>query len=173
MIVLYKGRIGSGKTLTMVKDAYQYYQEGYKIYANFQLAFGEYISGEEVLKLDKQSKLKNCVLVLDEVQTFFDSRNFKKSENKDFSYFIQQIRKRNIIILCTAQYVNTIDLRLRQHVQILVAPSFDIQFQICSVMYFDVTIMEDVGHIQELTPYKIYYDATQIYPLFDTYEMLK
>jgi len=52
-IVLYKGKRGAGKTLSMVKDGLQYFKEGYKVLRNFEAKFGEYISEDEILNLDK------------------------------------------------------------------------------------------------------------------------
>lgn len=173
MILLYKGARGKGKTLTMVKDAYFFFLNGYRIISNFTLRFGEHIPSEEVLKLNRESKLMNCVLVLDELQLFFDSRNFSKKENKDFSNFIQQTRKRNIHILGTTQYVNTIELRFRQHIDIVVYPHYDPFTQCCRVLYFDITLLEDDLDPLDINPVLIVYDATKIFPLFDTYEMLK
>lgn len=172
MIVLYKGSRGRGKTLSMVKDAYRFYLNGYRILANFKIEFGEYISPDEVLALNKDSDLKNCVLVLDELQLFFDSRNFAKKENKDFSYFIQQIRKRNIIILGTTQYVGTIDLRFRQHIDILAYPTFIKGLNVCSVKYNDITCLED-EYVDSVLSATYVYDALPVFNMFDTYEMLK
>lgn len=172
MIVLYKGSRGKGKTLTMVKDAYTYYLEGYNILANFTLKFGEYITSSEVLDLNRSSELYNCVLVLDEIQLFFDSRNFSKTESKNFSNFIQQIRKRNIKILCTTQYQNTIDLRLRQHLDIVCFPYFDKTNNICKAVYYDLTTLEDEVIIAP-HPTSVIYDATPVFSLYNTFEMLK
>lgn len=173
MIVLYKGARGRGKTLTMVKDALRYYLAGYKIFANFKMSFGSYISPQEVLALNKSSSLRDCVLVLDELQLFFDSRNFAKQENKDFGNFIQQIRKRNIHILGTTQYTNTIELRFRQHIDIVCYPKFDKFEFICSAFYYDISLLEDDLDPLDISPSMIIFDATQIFPLYDTNEMLK
>lgn len=171
-IILFKGRRGTGKTLTMVYEALKYHLEGYTVLSNLSLTFGKYISSQEVLSLNRDSKLFNCVLALDEVQLFFDSRNFSKQENKDFSNFIQQIRKRNIIILFTTQYVNTVDLRLRQHIDYVACPVFDKKTGFCYVRYFDLTAMEDFDS-QTIPSSIVIYDAKPIYPLYNTYEMLK
>lgn len=175
MIVLYCGSRGRGKTLTMVKDAYKYYLVGYRIISNMVLPFGEYMSSSDVLKLSRESELVNCILVLDELQLFFDSRNFGRQENKSFSYFIQQIRKRNVHILGTTQYVNTVELRFRQHIDFMVYPNFDKETNICMVKYFDLTLLEDIDldELSTLEPVVLFYDATQIFELYDTTEMLK
>lgn len=172
MIVLYRGARGRGKTLSMCKDAFKFYKNGYRILSNIKLKFGEYITQKEVLALNKGSELYNCVLVLDELQLFFDSRNFAKKENKDFSYFIQQIRKRNIIILGTTQYIGCLELRFRQHIDCLVFPTYDKVSQICTIKYFDITILEDYG-FKEITPVTTLFYAPPVFELYDTYEMLQ
>lgn len=183
MIVLYKGRRGSGKTLSMVKDGFQYKCDGFKVLRNFECGFGEEITNEEILNLDKNSELYNLVIMIDEIQIFFDSRTSMKKENRRFSNFIQQIRKRNIIILCTTQYSNTIDLRLRQHVDVIAHPRFVKELNVCEVIYIDVTSQED-DLIQELmsgnkperrtlSSVKIVYDAIPVYRLYNTGEMVR
>lgn len=98
IVVLYKGHRGCGKTLTMTKDGYQDHLKGFKILRNFEATFGSYISEEDILNLDKNSNIRNCIILIDEVQIFFDSRRGMKKSAINFSNFIQQIRKRNIYI---------------------------------------------------------------------------
>lgn len=114
-------------------------------------------------------------MVLDELQLFFDSRNFGKQENKNFSYFIQQIRKRNVHIIGTTQYANTVELRFRQHIDFLAYPSYDSFVKVCTVKYYDLTMLEDIelDELASLVPAVICFDATQIFKLYDTNEMLK
>ena len=102
MIVLYTGRRGAGKTLSMVKDGYKFSLNGYKVYSNIELGFAEYVENDWILNIHK-TELHDIVLIIDEIQLLIDSRRSARKGNVDFSYFIQQIRKRNIIILCTTQ----------------------------------------------------------------------
>lgn len=177
MILLYKGRRGSGKTLSMLKDGLKFHQNRYKILRNFDCTFGKYISNEEILALDKNSKIDNCVLMIDEMQIFFDSRRSMKSESINFSNFIQQIRKRNIILLCTTQYSNTIDLRLRQHLDIVAYPVFSKEFNVCEVLYIDLTSIEDniLTNINDKAPtsIRICYYAQPLYKLYNTNQMIR
>lgn len=172
-VVLYKGKRGAGKTLTMVKDGFKYYLNGIRVLRNFYCSFGEEISEEEILNLDKDSDLNNCVIMMDELQIFFDSRRSMKKENMKFSNFIQQVRKRNIIILGTTQYSNTIDLRLRQHIDILAYPKFDKNFEVCEVTYLDMTSVEDdlFSSFSEPVTVTIVYDAKPLFSMFVTEEM--
>lgn len=173
MIVLYKGRRGSGKTLTMTKDGLQYFKDKYSILRNFSCKFGKYITDDQILALDKNSNIKDCVLMIDEMQIFFDSRRSMRKASIEFSNFIQQIRKRNIILLCTTQYSNTIDMRLRQHIDILALPHFIKDINVCEVVYIDATSSEDILESKEPRIVKMVFDAEPIFKLFDTTEMIK
>ena len=175
MIVLYKGARGRGKTLTMIKDSYNYYLNNWDIYSNMKsLKFAKYLSNEFILKIDKkEKKLYNCVLVIDEIQTLFDSRNSSTKESRNFSYFIQQIRKRDIILLTTTQFSNTMDKRLRQHIDIIVNPKFLKKYDVCEVFYVDLRTIEDMEiGLSEPESCKLVYNAEKIFGLYDTKELI-
>lgn len=173
-VVLYKGRRGCGKTLSMVKDAFQYHKNGWNVLRNFACSFGEYISEEEIVALDKNSLYRDCVIMMDEIQIFFDARRSMKKQNISFSNFIQQIRKRNIVLLGTTQYSNTVDLRFRQHVDIVGYPNFIKGLNVCEITYVDVTTAEDViGQSIEPKIVKMVFDARKVFQLYETEEMIK
>lgn len=174
MIVLYKGARGRGKTLTMVRDAFNYRANGWKIYSNMEsIGFAEYINNRNILKINKDSELYNCVLIIDEIQSLFDSRRSMAKGNLDFSYFLQQIRKRGIILLCTAQYSNTVDIRLRQHVDVIAIPRFVKEFNICEVAYMDLTSIEDDEYgVTEPKSIEITFECQNIFGLYDTKEII-
>ena len=175
MIILYKGRKGCGKTLTMLKDGLKYYQRGYKILRNFSCSFGKYISEEQILNLNKESNIKRCVIMMDEIQIFFDARRSMRKQNVNFSNFIQQVRKRNIIILGTTQYANTVDLRFRQHVDVIAYPNFFKDLNVCEVIYVDMTSIEDniLGQVKSPLHTKIVYNALPLFKLYKTEEMIR
>lgn len=174
MIVSYQGRRGCGKTLTMTKDMLQFQNEGYTIYRNFNCKIGKPISNAGIMNLSKSSRIKNCVLAVDEIQIFFDSRRSGKTKNLRFSNFIQQIRKRNIIMLATSQYIGTVDLRFRQHVDVVANPHFKKKYDCCEVTYTDMTSTEDIDNLDaEPEKMTIVYDAKPIFKLFDTMQMIR
>jgi len=174
-IILYKGAKGKGKTLTMTKDALKYYMNGWKVLRNLhEVKFGEYISTEEILEIDKNSLIKDCILLVDEIQIFFDARRSGRKQNLNFSNFVQQVRKRGIILLCTTQYANTVDLRLRQHLDVLAYPKYIKELKVCEVLYVDLTTIEDglLGGLTEPEYVKIVYDAEPIFKLYNTHEVV-
>lgn len=173
-IILYKGRRGCGKTLTMVKDGFKYFKGGRKVLRNFECKFGEYISEEQILDLNKESLIFRCVIMLDEIQIFFDARRSMRKQNLTFSNFIQQIRKRDIILLASTQFINTVDLRFRQHADLIAYPKFFPQFLVCEVIYQDVTALEDYIETSKEPPsVKLVYDAKPVFKLYNTEEMIK
>lgn len=122
MIICFIGTVGSGKTISMTIEAYKYYKRGMSIYANYGLSFPH-------TKLDKQTfdrlirdkeSLQDCVILLDEVHIWLDSRSSMGKKNKAISYFLLQTRKRNVRLLCTTQHFHQIDKRLRDTTDVLV-----------------------------------------------------
>ena len=174
MIIFYVGRRGTGKTLTMVYNAYKYFLDGWKIYSNFELPFSEYIDSEEILKIDKNSTIKNCVILIDEISVLYDSRRSMKKTNINFSQVLMELRKRNINILATTQFSGTTDLRFRQHVDIIARPKFNKKYCVCEVNYMDVTAFEDdfnlmSGIISTKNNFiTVVYDPKPIFKLYDT-----
>lgn len=174
-IIMYQGKRGAGKTLTMIKDGYKYHKSGWKVITNMEsLKFGELMEGEDILKIDKDSDLYNCVIIFDEIQIYFDSRKYASKENKQFSNFIQQIRKRNIILLCTTQYTNSVEKRLRQHIDITAHPKFIQKYNICEVIYIDITSIEDdiLSFIKEPEYITIVYNPLKVFKLYKTEEII-
>ena len=112
MILGFIGKMGSGKTLSMTKYAKEYFDQGCKIYSNYNLNFKhEKIDIKKLLTMDDD--LQNAVILLDEIHIFIDSRESMRKKNRLISYFITQSRKRNLILMFTTQQMHQIDKRLR------------------------------------------------------------
>ena len=174
MIIVYIGRRGAGKTLSMVKDAYLYNKQGRRVISNMQgLNFGEYMSNDQILKIDKNSDIKHAVMLIDEIQIFFDSRRSMNKGNISFSNFVQQIRKRDIIMLGTTQFSNSIDKRLRDHTDVIARPKFVSKFNVCEVRYIDVTSTQDDENFGIPDEVSTVFNALEVFSLYNTGEMVK
>lgn len=166
---MYKGRRGAGKTLTMVKDALNFYDKGWTLYSNFDICIPyKKLSNEDIINIADNESIRDCVLLIDEIQTIIDSRRSMRKENLNFSYFVQQIRKRNIILLCTTQFTKTTDVRLREHTDIVVKPRMYHEYPVVEAEYFDVTSEEDLGYVDSKI---IVYNPQRIFSLYDTNEI--
>lgn len=107
--VVFVNPMGSGKTLSLVREAIKYHNAGYKVYSNFCLSFqdGQLNTWEDILNVPQ-----NSVLCLDELSDLFNSREWKSMPKSIFTYIINS-RKRNIRILATAQEFDEIDKSIR------------------------------------------------------------
>jgi hypothetical protein len=173
MIAIFVGSRGKGKTLSLVYTATLFLKAGWDIYSNMSLNFPHRkITRADILKITKDSPLSNCVLVLDEVQLYFDSRMFKDRSNILFSNFLQQLRKRNIIILSTTQYLNTVEKRFRQHIDVICLPNFNKDTGYAEIRFVDLTTAEDPPFDIIPSKYKILYKASDVFSLYNTHEIL-
>lgn len=117
---VYVGRFGSGKTATMVHDAYslakQYPQ--LTIVSNLQLMnFPEHT---QILPLRTMQDIinapDNTLVLIDEIGTIFNSRDFASSKisvPKILFQHVCQVRKRHLEVFSTSQRWNFVDKQLR------------------------------------------------------------
>lgn len=133
MIYIITGNVGSGKTLTAIKDIvdkdiYAITNFKMKNYRNYyRLRYSDIIIKGEKTKDSKinwefwenlREEKKNFSIFLDEAHNFISSRSSMSSQNKLFSKWVSQIRKifsddeNNHIFLIT-QYIKKIDVNFR------------------------------------------------------------
>ena len=112
----------SGKTLSMTRELYKYYQNGHKIITNYGLSFPhERINFEELyMSAESQEEMNNLVIALDEVHIVLDSRSGMSSVNKIITFWLNQTRKMGVKLFYTTQYLHQIDKRLRSGTDIFV-----------------------------------------------------
>lgn len=117
MIIVYVGGMGSGKTLSAVREAYQYHLKGLKVLSNMKLSFPhQFITSKDIIEFAKQKQgLYNCVVVLDEMHIFLDSRRSVSKKNLISSYFITQTRKQKVKLIGTTQHRHQLDKRVRDN----------------------------------------------------------
>ncbi len=122
MILGFIGTVGSGKTLSMTIQAYNYHKAGFNIYSNYHLAFPHTKLTKKKFDelIEDKEQLQDCVLLLDELHIWLDSRSSGKTKNKAITYFILQTRKRNVRLLFSTQHFHQVDKRLRDTTDVLV-----------------------------------------------------
>ena len=119
-IHLYVGKFGAGKTSLMVTEAYKLcckYPQLH-IVTNIKLSgFPEYTkiyplnSPQDILNAPK-----NTLVLIDEIGTIFNSRDFSGGRNsvpKSLYQHLCQCRKRRMMILATVQRFNLLDKQIR------------------------------------------------------------
>ena len=106
---IYVNPMGSGKTLSMVREAKLLKDKGYKVYSNFFVSFQDQqlYHWKDIINVPP-----NSVILLDELSDLFNSRDWKNMPKQVFTYLINS-RKRNIRIMGTAQEFDEIDKTIR------------------------------------------------------------
>lgn len=120
------GRQGSGKTAFITKLLVDNYNSSRKVYSNYSLFGIDYQkitfdnrrnkNAIDILNVisDNPNYFNNSIMLLDEIHIYFDSRDFMKQNNRIIQNFFSQLRKRNILLLATTQYILHLDIRIRR-----------------------------------------------------------
>lgn len=117
---LYVGKFGAGKTCTMVHDAYALAKRYPKLTIVTNLQLSGFPAHTQVLPLRSPQDILNApvntLVLIDEIGTIFNSRDFaasKQSVPKILFQHLCQCRKRHMQIYATTQRWNFLDKQLR------------------------------------------------------------
>lgn len=101
MIHLIIGRQGSGKTLFLVKKAYQFHLEGKTIYSNIHLNFPyKQLNYNDIIDCN----LEDGVVLLDEIHLILNSRSaMSRINNQITTSFMSMVRKKGLEVYGTTQ----------------------------------------------------------------------
>lgn len=161
------GLYGTGKTLSMTREAYRLHRKGIKVYSNYGLSFqdGNIIDWRDMLEVPNDS-----VICLDEIQNTFHSRNWK-SMPLEFVTLLTQNRKKNIRIMGTAQIYEDMDRELRDLAKYIIQCKKIARLEINT--YYDQqgykhTINKRISGFREYFIIEDYY-----FNLYDTYEFIE
>lgn len=123
MIFVYTGKTGSGKTWSMVHDAFKQWKKGIDVYSNIPLFFerrrhnfskvGKIYYYESITEL---LSVSDGLILMDEAQVLMNARNWENLP-LEFQWKLQQHRKHRLDLYATAQNMGTIDITLRRLVQ--------------------------------------------------------
>ena len=174
------GRQGSGKTLFMIKLLIDNLKYKSKIFSNINLynidrdytkislSTREDTITDVPLMLDMLDDdinvFNDSIILLDEIHKDLDSRDFWSESSRKIQGFFSQLRKRNCLVLATAQYFMLIDNRVRKQCFNV----FDMR-KISNEM-FNVVVSEVDGYYYrpiinydvKLSDYFKYYDTNEI-----------
>ena len=174
------GRQGSGKTLFMIKLLIDNLKYKSKIFSNINL----YNIDREYTKISLSTRedtitdvplmldmldddinvFNDSIIFLDEIHKDLDSRDFWSESSRKIQGFFSQLRKRNCLVLATAQYFMLIDNRVRKQcfnvfdMRKLSNDTFNVVVSEVDGYYYRPIINYDV----KLSDYFKYYDTNEI-----------
>ncbi len=170
MILGILGKIGQGKTFTAVVLAYSLKQkEGYKIYSNIKsLKINDYYisSPSELYNLPEDEGKK--LLLLDELQAWFNSRKSMSRHNVKATTELMQSRKLNYDIIYTQQYLKMVDITLRWTTDYYVFPNMSIEDK-----YVRLNLEFLSPYDMSIVKFKKYKVSKNLLDLYDTKEKIQ
>lgn len=173
MIIAYVGRRGSGKTLSMIRQAYVDYKKGRKIYSNMvglNFPFEKLTKDALMSFMNEDNKLSNCVILIDEIHMIMDSRLSMSHRNLLLSYLTLQTRKRDVDMYYTTQTWGQVDRRMRQQTDLVVQCN-TLKKKVNGVEYVYVrNILVDPYILDE--PNNFYFLGNKYFGLYDTNEII-
>lgn len=174
------GRQGSGKTVFMIKlliDNLKYKKKVFsninlynidRDYTKISLSTREETITDVPLMLDMLDDdiniFNDSIIFLDEIHKDLDSRDFWSESSRKVQGFFSQLRKRNCLVLATAQYFGLIDNRVRKQcfnvfdMRKLSDEMFNVVVNEVDGYYYRPIINYDV----KLSDYFKYYDTNEI-----------
>jgi len=174
------GRQGSGKTLFMIKLLIDNLKYKSKIFSNINLynidrdytkislSTREDTITDVPLMLDMLDDdinvFNDSIIFLDEIHKDLDSRDFWSESSRKIQGFFSQLRKRNCLVLATAQYFMLIDNRVRKQcfnvfdMRKISDEMFNVVVSEVDGYYYRPIINYDV----KLSDYFKYYDTNEI-----------
>jgi hypothetical protein len=120
MMFGYIGQIGSGKTLSMIRDVVRRYEREkgrFQIYSNIHLKGLKYtfLKLEDLmLWAQEEHDFKGeTLMIVDEFHIWMDSRSSMMRKSRIVSYFLLQTRKVGVDLYWTTQFPDQVDKRVR------------------------------------------------------------
>jgi len=122
MITVVEGRPGMGKSVWLVSEVLRWLRRGYTVYTNIIINDEKLLTKYQgklfyIESLEDIIELREGKIVLDEVQTYLNSRNWDKLDIR-FQLLLQQHRKRGLDIIGATQSIKRADVVFRELVQV-------------------------------------------------------
>ncbi len=119
-IHLYTGKFGQGKTSLMVIKAYKLAEKYPQLHILTNIKLTNFPEHTNILQLRTASDIlnapENTLVLIDEIGTLFNSRDFSTGKNsvpKPVFQHLCQVRKRHMQIFATVQRFNLLDKQIR------------------------------------------------------------
>lgn len=169
MIVGFIGNMGGGKTLSMVKYAYEKYLSGFTIYSNIHLDFPhKKLDLELILDYANEDKqFPKSVFLIDEAHIYLEARRSASKRNIVITYFILQTRKKDILLLYTTQNFYQVEKRLREQTDVRISCyTKKVKGRMMTLNKMEVLKMEGTQRHSSI------FCSEDYYHLYNTYEVV-
>lgn len=167
------GGMGSGKTLTATAISY-ILRDSYTIISNYSLKHSDivYKNLDDLMDFQKTIQgIENDKLIIhDEIHIFNDSRNAMSNRNMLFSYILTQFRKMHVTFLYTTQYLNQVDIRIRNNTDVILQPNYNDELDVLEIKYFIRNTFGQLGFTLSHT--KMFNNIKPMFNQYNTDELI-
>ena len=119
-IHLFTGKFGQGKTSLMTIKSYKYCKRYKQLTVVTNISLDNFPSWTRILPLNTADDILNApdnsIILIDEIGTLFNSRDFSTGKNavpKPVFQHLCQCRKKHLMIMATVQRFNLLDKQIR------------------------------------------------------------
>ena len=180
MIHLVTGKQGSGKTLFLVKCAYEGYLKKKKVYSNIDLNFPyKPMDYNDIIKC----KYDNAIVLIDEIHQLLPSRKSMSRINREIcDSFLSMVRKKNLEVYGTTQTFRKVDVRFREeadfnyicskhaliknkYVDVITTDNLPLDIPIFVKMFIQESYSGDVT--------KLSFYGNELFPLYNTKQVIQ
>lgn len=163
MLIGIQGKMGAGKTLIMSALASALAKQmKLPLYSNYNLQGAELVDS-----IDKIWSMDKAIFCFDELWITLDSRTYK--DNIDLTRWINQTRKKQLLVFYTTQHIRQVELRVRNATDFLVMVDKK-QLQVFGEMSHVLTFID--WQYQTIGRRFIVDKPSRFYHLYDTFEVV-
>lgn len=158
MLIAIAGTQGSGKTLLMsILSTFLAQQTNSPLTSNYSLK-----GSKKILKQSDLWDTNNSIMCLDELWLTMDSRLSR--DNVFLTRFINQTRKKGLVVFYTTQHMSQVDLRIRNATDYLI---------FCENKNGEIVVKFIDYQYGIIHKQFVISDPKKFYPLYDTYQVLQ
>lgn len=161
------GRPGTGKTYVLTDKAIQFADKGRPVYSNYKI---NHPKVKYYTKISELVDIKNGVILMDEAQIYFNSRNWEALDER-LQYKLQQHRKQGLDIWGTVQNIKRLDVVMRE----LVSNYYECRFiglpflKFVWVREFDIKDAEKSDERRTSYSFEFHILDKRVYERYDTF----
>jgi hypothetical protein len=125
--------------------------------------YDDYVNCTGLIPRNNMDYFINSIILIDEIHIWLDAYNFYKKDDVTISAFFSQLRKRNILLLATTQYLLNLNIRVRRQLSYVLDMSKKGKIFQCVTSEVDGYYQSVISTTNfDLREYYKYYDTKEI-----------
>lgn len=176
-LTIYLGLFGKGKTCSAVREVYAYACKYPDLIILTNIELSNFPNPERIIPLTNPQQIaeaKNAIILIDEISSLFNSRNYKDNISPEMLTLLLQQRHQKVKMIGTAQRFGHLDKLLRDITNVVI-PCNNIKNRLVTNEFYDAYEYENASITKRprLRAYNVYMMTDRIRGLYDTMEYVE